>query len=1258
LITRVKTVIVILIATLTIQSVYAQQYCFQQYSLIEGLPQSEVTSIIQSPQGTLWVGTDGGGISEFDGVKFTELDFNTEIEENSIIGLFKSSDNDIYFAGQRIYKTNGIETKTISNLKIKSNSNIKFAELRHSKEILILISNSNKSNLYIIKNDTLLDLSYLFPQFKNKNFTHIFADTISRKIYINGNKETYTYETNHIEKLDLGLTNIKTKPLVQILGKKGDTLLLVLKYKNKTELAKYKDKITEKISLKKDLTINTKEGFKVDAKGQIWLISSSGVGILNGKKFIEINKNKGLNVEKCNTLFIDKLKNIWIGTKGGGLLKYCGDELFRYTEKEGLKSSMVRSFLEIKDDNYLIGTEGGGISFLNIKNHKIKNYIQKNMSENKVYSFTYFKNKILAASANGILQFNGTKFVNISSQLKIGKLAIQYLFADGDSLWIGTQNNGLYYYYHRRIKKYTIKDNINSNHITHIYKDSRQRIWVSSYGGVNYIYRGKVYSLPDNTASQSIMSCTQDSKGQLWVASYSNGLFIYDEISKNLNKVNLTDSLKNKLIYSLAFDKKGKLWIGRQNGIFRYSISNNNTAQIERQWTENKVTLECNGNAIYLNKKGDKIWFGTIEGAIGITINGNAKQISKPEVFISDLKLFLNNINWIKEPYNKFYDSLIPWSKLPLKPQFPFNKNHITFEFKGLDFLDKYGLRYTWKLEDFDSKWSPKTEQNIISYSNLPPGKYNLKVKTVNRLGIWSELKTYPFSIIQPIWKKTIIQIITLSFFLFLITIIIVFRIRKLRKYKEDLEILVNLKTKEIMQQNAEILTQNKILESQKRKISNAIEKLKDSYSDLALLNEIGKDISSSLSHVTIINKVYNNLNTLMDASIFGIGLYNEQHETIEFISAKEKGQVLPPLEVSLEEDQKLAVQCFNTNKEIFINDFEKFYVKFGEKPTQLVTQQIPSSLFYVPLVVGNQKIGLITVQSYKKNAYEEYHLNLVRNLSIYTGIALINADMYLKLNEKKKNLETANNFVKEKNLQIEKQNEELKTLNEEKNKLIRIVAHDLRNPLTAGLTSLEVLLGSEKNISSHGRKHFEFLRSSLWRMNEMIQKILDVRAIEGKKNNMKVEELQATEIISNLIKEYKQHAHSKEIKVLHNKPPEAYKIFADKSYLTQIIDNLLSNAIKFSPKESEIYISEYLSDEDTLTISIKDQGQGFKKEELNELFKNFRTFSARPTGNEKSSGIGLSVVKKYIDQMDGKVWCESEFGKGTTFFIEFDLSK
>jgi len=112
--------------------------------------------------------------------------------------------------------------------------------------------------------------------------------------------------------------------------------------------------------------------------------------------------------------------------------------------------------------------------------------------------------------------------------------------------------------------------------------------------------------------------------------------------------------------------------------------------------------------------------------------------------------------------------------------------------------------------------------------------------------------------------------------------------------------------------------------------------------------------------------------------------------------------------------------------------------------------------------------------------------------------------------------------------------------------------------------------------------------------------------------------------------------------------------IKVDRNYFNQIIENLVSNAIKFSQTNTNIYIitSEV---KDKVRIEVRDEGPGIPSEEMSQLFKKYHKLSIKPTAGEQSIGLGLSIVKKYVEVMNGKVWCESQVGTGTSFILEFN---
>lgn len=161
------------------------------------------------------------------------------------------------------------------------------------------------------------------------------------------------------------------------------------------------------------------------------------------------------------------------------------------------------------------------------------------------------------------------------------------------------------------------------------------------------------------------------------------------------------------------------------------------------------------------------------------------------------------------------------------------------------------------------------------------------------------------------------------------------------------------------------------------------------------IVSEIGKDISSVVGVELIIEKVYQSINKLMDASMFGIGIYNEQDKIITFRGVIENGQKLDSYSHSIDETTRLSIDCFLNEKTIFTNNYKK---DIGFKINAILKGDTPESLIYLPITKGEKKIGVITVQSFKINAYNEYHLQLLKSICTYSAIALDNASLYENL--------------------------------------------------------------------------------------------------------------------------------------------------------------------------------------------------------------------------------------------------------------------
>ena len=311
------------------------------------------------------------------------------------------------------------------------------------------------------------------------------------------------------------------------------------------------------------------------------------------------------------------------------------------------------------------------------------------------------------------------------------------------------------------------------------------------------------------------------------------------------------------------------------------------------------------------------------------------------------------------------------------------------------------------------------------------------------------------------------------------------------------------------------------------------------------------------------------------------------------------------------------------------------------------------TSIVYFPLTVGNKKLGVLTVQSFEEAAFNDYSINIIRNIAIYTKIALENAHVYRKLEIQSLTLQEANKNIGKQNKLIEEQYQELVSINQEKNSLIKILAHDLRNPLATAMSMTELVRLEKENLSAEQYQASEIIWRGLNRMNDMIRKILDIKAIESQRIILDNEILNVTELFDPLGKVFAQEAERKNINLKFESECDEPLIKVDRNYLTQVLENLISNALKFSPSKRHICV-QVVEDDDNIRLSVRDEGPGIPKDECQNLFKKYHKLSPRPTGGEQSIGLGLSIVKKYVEAMQGSIWCESEIGKGSEFFVEF----
>jgi signal transduction histidine kinase len=230
----------------------------------------------------------------------------------------------------------------------------------------------------------------------------------------------------------------------------------------------------------------------------------------------------------------------------------------------------------------------------------------------------------------------------------------------------------------------------------------------------------------------------------------------------------------------------------------------------------------------------------------------------------------------------------------------------------------------------------------------------------------------------------------------------------------------------------------------------------------------------------------------------------------------------------------------------------------------------------------------------------------------------------------------------------IYRQKQDLKELTETQNYLMSIVAHDLKAPLNRvqGLVQLLPLVGP---LNEEQKEQVEMMDKAVESGRKLIEDILTINAYEADYDELYLEEVNLDEFVAEIVGVYQQSiADKKHIEILLDLKA-SLSIKTDRESLMRILDNLISNAVKFSPSHKKVFII-LEKKEENIVISIKDQGPGISKEDQKKMFKKFQKLSAKPTGGESSTGLGLSIIKVLTQKLKGSIDYETKLNEGTTF--------
>ncbi len=573
------------------------------------------------------------------------------------------------------------------------------------------------------------------------------------------------------------------------------------------------------------------------------------------------------------------------------------------------------------------------------------------------------------------------------------------------------------------------------------------------------------------------------------------------------------------------------------------------------------------------------------------------------------------------------------------------------FEFAASTFLNERTTQYQSRLDGVDADWSPWSTESRRDYTNLGFGDYRFAVRARNELSQISEEGVYAFTILPP-WYRT-----WWAYAMYLVLVGLVGfgfdRVQRRRLIGKERQRAEFAETR-LRAESAEALARS---ETERNR-------------NIELLSDIGREITASLDFDTIFDKLYGRVNELADADVFGVGLHHPETNEIEYRLAIEKGKRYAPYSRSTTDRSQLPVWCIEHREPVFINDVAvesgRYIPHYAEAPRALedgTMSRAAQSIIYLPLVSKDKVLGIVTIQSFEKGAYTEHHLNMMQNLAAFTAIALDNADAYRQINEQ----EHENRRLFEEAQRARAAAEEADAA---KSAFLSTVSHELRTPLTSVLGFAKIIKKRLEDrifplIQTDDKKvlqtvqqiqeNLQIVVGEGERLTKLIDDVLDLAKIEAGKLEWNMGPVTVQEIIDHATAATSSLLEPKGLRLVKDVAATLPVITGDRDRLIQVVINLISNAVKFT--DAGTITCRAVRQADMLVVSVIDTGLGIALADQPKVFERFKQVGDTLTDKPKGTGLGLPICREIVEHHGGRVWLESELGKGSTFSFSLPIA-
>jgi len=765
------------------QYVYCQPQSFQHITTNDGLSQNSVISITQDSFGFIYLATQDG-LNRYDGTNFSVY------EE-----FFKDTTRPNFSRLGKVYvdKKNSLWITTLDGqLKRKTEEAVDF-ELISGIQEASYVFHYTEDTYYIgsfsqglfeltFDNDTVVINQVIKDITVNQIVEH------QNVLYLATSKGIIKYTPNHSSILFPELQDFQVSKILF-----HDNKLVVSTYGH--GVFQSDDlKIIYKLNLiPKDLNV---QDILFDIEQRLW-IATYGKGLFMLKDdilmsyFNEAQNENSINYNDILCIFEDANSNLWFGTDGGGVsfINSGQKDIYSITNRQlpvMYPVDVPRSISTDSKGNVWIGTSGKGLTVTNKDLSKCEHYSKElnNIQSNRIMALHHDSddNLWIGTQGDGLLKINK----NSKNAKQIDFIPCQTIWdieaGEDDHLWICSRNNGLINLNTKRNSwvNYNLENSsITSNNIRVIQKGlSDHIVYLGSEEG--YVIKFNMITkefinleFADQSTGAIKALCIHNDK--LLIGTQKSGILIYDLLSGKKSKIDKTDGLKNNVIYSILPQNEEFVWVSSNLGISQLNMSavDSDHRELVRQHFTKDNGLGCNEfntGASHIDKNGN-LYFGGIDGVYYFNPKYILKNTNAVDVLLLDLITTDSDGKHVSEIYNK--------NEIELD----YRQRNFQIRYVAQDYDVKSNTKFKYKLDGINEEWISNEKNELVNFSNVPPGNYLFEVKASNNDGIWNQNSTaIRIQIIPAFWQTLWFKALGCSLIFFGIYNVYRFRISQIRR--------------------------------------------------------------------------------------------------------------------------------------------------------------------------------------------------------------------------------------------------------------------------------------------------------------------------------------------------------------------------------------------------------------------------------------------------------------------------------------------